>query len=128
MIWICVVPPIPLLLLSLSFEGAGAAGDSLAHIDARRASPASSIWRSSRRSSAAAIWGFLLERYSPSVVAPFSLLVPIFGLVSGALVLGERLTALDLAATALILAGLACATARPASWRTVLAVKARASQ
>jgi len=54
--------------------------------------------------------------------------LPIFGLVSGVLVLGERLTALDLAAAALFLAGLACATARPASSRTVLAVKARASQ
>ena len=127
MTWICVVPPIPLLVLSLSFEGTGAAADSLTHITLTGVACVFYLalvativgW---------AIWGFLLQRYSPSVVAPFSLLVPIFGLVSGALVLGERLTALDLAAAALILAGLACATARPASWRTVLAVKARAPQ
>ena len=127
MTWICVVPPFPLLVLSLSFEGTGAAADSLAHITLTGVACVVYLaivativgW---------AIWGYLLGRYSPSVVAPFSLLVPIFGLVSGALVLGERLTALDLAAAALILAGLACATARPASWRTVLAVKARASQ
>ena len=59
-----------------------------------------------------AAWGFLLGRYSPGVVAPFSLLVPVFGLLSGALVLGERLTVLDLAATVLILAGLACIVLR----------------
>jgi len=127
MTWICVVPPIPLLVLSLSFEGTGAAADSLAHISFTGV--ACIVYLAIIATIVGwAIWGHLLGRYSPSVVAPFSLLVPIFGLISGALVLGERLTALDLTAAVLILAGLACATARPASWRTVLAVKARAPQ
>ena len=111
MTWICVVPPIPLLILSLSFEGTGAAADSLSHITLTGvacilylAIVATVVgW---------AIWGFLLGRYSPAVVAPFSLLVPVFGLLSGALVLGEDLTAVELTAAALILAGLACATVR----------------
>jgi O-acetylserine/cysteine efflux transporter len=126
MTWICVVPPIPLLILSLSFEGTGAATDALAHLTLTGvacilylAIVATVVgW---------AIWGFLLGRYSPSVVAPLSLLVPVFGLLSGALVLGEDLTAVDLTAAALILAGLACATARrPASWRALLGVRERA--
>jgi hypothetical protein len=33
MTWICVVPPLPLLALSLAFEGPGALGDALAGID-----------------------------------------------------------------------------------------------
>ena len=120
MTWICVVPPIPLLILSLSFEGTGAAADSLSRITLTGvacilylAIVATVVgW---------AIWGFLLGRYSPSVVAPFSLLVPVFGLLSGALVLGEDLTAIDLTATALILAGLACATVRKRASPPVLA-------
>ena len=120
MTWICVVPPIPLLILSLSFEGTGAAADSLSRITLTGvacilylAIVATVVgW---------AIWGFLLGRYSPGVVAPFSLLVPVFGLLSGALVLGEDLTAIDLTATALILAGLACATVRKRASPPVLA-------
>jgi O-acetylserine/cysteine efflux transporter len=70
-------------------------------------------------------WGFLLGRYSPGMVAPFSLLVPVFGLVSGALVLGEALTVLDLAAAVLILAGLACIVLRSTRSQLSLATKRR---
>ena len=74
-----------------------------------------------------AAWGFLLGRYSPGVVAPFSLLVPVFGLVSGALVLGEALTLLDLVATVLILAGLACIVLRSTRTKLPLATSRRSS-
>ena len=51
------------------------------------------------------LWGALMARYPASTVAPFSLLVPVFGLSFGALLLGEAVTGRDLAAAALILAG-----------------------
>jgi O-acetylserine/cysteine efflux transporter len=70
-------------------------------------------------------WTCLLGRYSPGVVAPFSLLVPVFGLVSGALVLGEGLTLLDLAAAVLILAGLACIALRSTRSQLPLATSPR---
>jgi O-acetylserine/cysteine efflux transporter len=52
-------------------------------------------------------WGFLLTRYPASTVAPWSLLVPVFGMATAALVLGEPLPAWKLIAAVLILAGLA---------------------
>jgi len=53
------------------------------------------------------LWGYLLQRYPAATVAPFSLLVPATGIISSALILGERFSPLRLAGVALILAGLA---------------------
>jgi O-acetylserine/cysteine efflux transporter len=124
MTWTCVVPPIPLLILSLSFEGPAAVGDALAH--PTWTGVASVVYLAVFATVIGwAAWGFLLGRYSPGVVAPFSLLVPVFGLVSGALVLGEGLTVLDLAATVLILAGLACIVLRSTRSQLPLATSVR---
>ena len=49
----------------------------------------------------------LLSRHPAATVAPFSLLVPIFGLSSAALVLGERLGLGEAVGAALVFAGLA---------------------
>jgi O-acetylserine/cysteine efflux transporter len=54
-----------------------------------------------------AAWSFLLARYDASAVAPYALLIPIFGMGSSALVLGEPLPAWTLAGGALVLAGIA---------------------
>jgi len=53
------------------------------------------------------LWSYLLQRYPAATVAPFSLLVPATGIISSALILGERFSPLRLAGVALILAGLA---------------------
>ena len=53
------------------------------------------------------LWSHLLQRYPAATVAPFSLLVPATGIISSALILGERFSPLRLAGMALILAGLA---------------------
>jgi O-acetylserine/cysteine efflux transporter len=53
------------------------------------------------------MWAYLLKLYPASVVAPFSLLVPLFGVASAALVFGEQFGPLRLVGTTLILAGLA---------------------
>ena len=124
MIWTCVVPPVPLLVLSLSFEGPAAVGDALSH--PTWAGLASVIYLALFATVIGwTAWGFLLGRYSPGMVAPFSLLVPVFGLVSGALVLGEALTVLDLAAAVLILAGLACIVLRSTRSQLSLATNLR---
>ena len=101
---VCIVPPLPLLALSLAFEGPREIGDAFAHADALGigavlylAFVATTVgW---------GIWGGLMARYPASTVAPFSLLVPVFGLSFGALLLGEAVTGRDVAAAALILAG-----------------------
>jgi O-acetylserine/cysteine efflux transporter len=52
------------------------------------------------------VWGWLLARYPATSVAPTSLLVPVFGMASTAVVLGEALQPWKLGAATLIIAGL----------------------
>jgi O-acetylserine/cysteine efflux transporter len=53
------------------------------------------------------IWSMLMRKYPTATVAPFSLLVPVAGMLSAALVLGEPLQWWKLAAGVLVLGGLA---------------------
>jgi O-acetylserine/cysteine efflux transporter len=52
------------------------------------------------------IWNILLSRHPAATVAPFALLIPVVGLVSSAIAFGERLGAVEIAASGLILSGL----------------------
>ena len=52
------------------------------------------------------LWSRLLSRYPASQVAPFSLLVPVVGLTSSALLLDERLSSLQLVGALLVMFGL----------------------
>ena len=53
-----------------------------------------------------AVWSFLLRQYRASIVAPFTLLVPVFGLISASLVLDETPSPAKAAGAGLILLGL----------------------
>ena len=53
------------------------------------------------------LWAHLLRRYPASLVAPYSLLVPVFGIVSSAIMFGERFGVVRLFGMALILVGIA---------------------
>jgi O-acetylserine/cysteine efflux transporter len=104
MTWVCLVPPLPLLAVSLVFEGPREVGDALAGIDLGGIGAVLYIaflattvgW---------ALWGMLLREYAAGTVAPFSLLVPVFGLASAALLLGEPLTVRKIVAAVLVMAG-----------------------
>jgi len=52
------------------------------------------------------LWSRLISRYPASQVAPFSLLVPIIGLASASLLLGEQLSAVQIAGAAFVMMGL----------------------
>jgi O-acetylserine/cysteine efflux transporter len=52
-------------------------------------------------------WNHLIVKHGAGRVAPFSMLVPLFGITSGATVLGERFTLFHLLAAMLVLVGLA---------------------
>lgn len=52
------------------------------------------------------VWGFLLKSYPTAQVVPFTLLVPVFGLLSSAVVLGEELSYWKLVACLFIMLGL----------------------
>jgi O-acetylserine/cysteine efflux transporter len=104
MTWICVVPPLPLFVLSLSIEGPGQVGDALAGIDLGGVAAVAYIAFVATTIGWAA-WAYLLHAYSAGTVAPFSLLVPVFGLGFAALLLGEPLTTRTIVAAVLVVSG-----------------------
>lgn len=53
-----------------------------------------------------AVWNYLLSKHPATMVAPFTLLVPITGVLSGWLVLGETISLAEMAGGALVVAGL----------------------
>jgi O-acetylserine/cysteine efflux transporter len=104
-VWGSLIPPVPFFLLSWLLEGperiqASLAGISLVSVGAIAylAFVATLIGYS--------IWGKLLSRYPAAQVAPFSLLVPVFGLGSAAVFLGEGMDSAQLAGAVLVMAGL----------------------
>ncbi len=52
------------------------------------------------------LWGWLLNRYPASMVAPFTLLVPVFGFLSSAVFLGEVMSDWKVLAACLVVTGL----------------------
>lgn len=106
MVWLSLVPPIPLFVLSLAFEGwpaivSGVTGMGLIG--------AGSVLYLALLATLVGfgLWGFLLKNHPASTVAPFSLLVPLFGTLSSWLVLGETFSPLRVAGMGLILLGIA---------------------
>ncbi|MFG2017740.1 EamA family transporter [Actinomadura geliboluensis] len=112
MVWMSLVPPLPLLALSLVFEGPGALPDSARHLSVAGVASLAFIAYAATLFGFGA-WGWLIRRYEAGTVAMYSLLVPPFGLVSAAFLLDERMTAVQLAGAALIIAGVAAGTVRP---------------
>lgn len=53
------------------------------------------------------VWAYLMSLYPVATVAPFTLLVPIFGFIGSAIVFGEAIEGWKMAASALVIAGLA---------------------
>lgn len=109
MVWISLVPPIPLVALSLVVDGPGTIAAALAGFDL---SGMAAVLYTGLVSTILAygIWGRMLQRYPTAVVTPFALLVPIFGLGSAVIALGERYTERDIAAGILVLSALALNT------------------
>ncbi|MFG2207278.1 EamA family transporter [Streptomyces sp. NPDC048638] len=106
MVWVSVVPPVPLVLLSVPFEGWEADLRALQHLNLGGAGAALYVaWGATLFGFAA--WGYLLRTYDAPTVAPFSLLVPVFGLASAWIFQGERMTVLTFCATALVVVGIA---------------------
>lgn len=54
------------------------------------------------------IWSWLMRKYPAATIAPFTLLVPVVGMLSAAVILDESLLWWKIAAGLLVLAGLAC--------------------
>lgn len=104
-VWSALIPIVPFLLASLMFDGPAAIVQSLVAID--MTTILSLIYLAFIATIVGyGIWGSLLGRYETWRVAPLSLLVPVVGLASAALLLGETLNLLQLVGATLIMAGL----------------------
>lgn len=107
-VWMSLVPPLPLLALSLGLESDGSVADLAATVT--WPTVVALIWSGVLATVLVfAIWGRLLATYSSATVAPFFLLVPVFGIALSALTLGETMSTLQIAGAALVFAGLALA-------------------
>jgi O-acetylserine/cysteine efflux transporter len=104
MSWMCVVPPLPLLCLSLAFEGPSEIGDAISGVDLGGIGAVLYI-AFAATTVGWALWARLMGLYPASMVAPFALLVPIFGIGFAALLLGEPVGAREVVATVLVLGG-----------------------
>ncbi|MGC0211049.1 EamA family transporter [Streptomyces levis] len=112
MVWVSTVPVLPLLALSLLVEGPSRDLAALRSLDWQGAGTVVYVaWITTVFGFGA--WGFLLRHHPASTVAPFSLLVPVFGMSSAALFLGEPVTPLRWCAAALLVGGVALTTLTP---------------
>lgn len=103
--WGCLIALVPMLVMSLATEGATQMitciqtlsltnGFAIAYIVYL------STWLGY------GIWGFLLTQYPVATVVPFTLLVPVFGMLSSIIFLGEPMQSWKIAAATLIVLGL----------------------
>ncbi|WP_269858110.1 EamA family transporter [Streptomyces sp. RPT161] len=111
MVWVSVVPPIPLALISIPFEGWHRDVQALRDITWGGAGAALYVaWGATLFGFG--VWGFLLRTYDSPTVAPFSLLVPVFGLAAAWVFQGEGVTPTTACAAALVIAGIALGMVR----------------
>jgi O-acetylserine/cysteine efflux transporter len=105
-IWSSAFAVPPLLLLSLAFDGWPAIVAGFTHADtATWAAVAYQSFGNTLFGYGA--WAWLMARHPAATVSPFALLVPVFGMGTAALALGEPLQPWKIEAAALVMSGLA---------------------
>jgi len=105
-VWSSLAAPLPLFAASLAFEGGTQVLTTIVHMGWR---PWACVLFMSYFATlfALAVWNAMLHRYPTAVIAPFALLIPVSGLLGGAIFLGETLAPMQFAGGALVLCGLA---------------------
>lgn len=106
--WMSVVPPVPMLLVSLvvegpaqiaaSFEGLGTRTGVLALVGLAYTALIGTI-------AGSGVWSWLMARHPAGIVAPFSLLVPVVGMSAAWVVLGQAVSVTELGGAVLIVGG-----------------------
>jgi O-acetylserine/cysteine efflux transporter len=104
MVWVCLIPPLPLLFLSYVTE----TSDPVSVILSTSLNTWSALVYVSLVSTlvAFAIWGKLLKSYASIKVAPFALLIPVIGIIASNIILDESLSLIEYAGGILIMLGL----------------------
>jgi O-acetylserine/cysteine efflux transporter len=120
-LWMAVVPPVPMFVLSLLFEGPGRIGRSFSTLTSWSAW--ASVFALLYIAVVAAlvgygIWNTLLSRNPSSQVAPFAMLVPVIGVLSSWVAFGERISAVEVIAGAAVIGGVLYGSRPPRRPRT----------
>lgn len=104
-VWVAALGTFPMFVVSLVVEGPGRVWSSLLNLSL---SGGLSIVFMAYGATlfGFGVWAILLHHYQAARVASFSLLVPVFGMASAAILLGERFTADRLLAALFVLVGL----------------------
>jgi O-acetylserine/cysteine efflux transporter len=106
-LWMSVVPPLPMLALSLVVEGPSRIAASLdptapAMVPAL-IGLAYTVFLGTILGSG--MWSWLMARHPSGVVAPFSMLVPVVGMSTAWIVLGETVSPGEIAGAAMVVTG-----------------------
>lgn len=104
-VWTSVFPVLPLTLLALWLEGPHAVLQQLQHSGWREVGAVAYLAVLSTLLGYG-LWTRLLQRHAASTVAPLSLLVPVIGLVSAMVLLGERPSTVQWLGTLAVLLGM----------------------
>jgi len=104
-VWSALIPIAPFFVASMLLDGPTTVLLSLMHID--MVTILSLLYLAFGATIVGyGIWGTLLGRYETWRVAPLSLLVPVVGMASAALLLGETMSLMQMGGAVLIMAGL----------------------
>lgn len=107
-VWSGLVVPIPALLMATLIDGPAVVVDSITHLS--WIAILSTLYTAVFASLVGyGIWNTLLARYPTSAVVPFTLLVPVVGILAAWLVINEQPTLSEVIGGAVMLAGLAIA-------------------
>jgi O-acetylserine/cysteine efflux transporter len=115
-VWSGLVVPIPSLALAMVVDSPAVVVDSLAHLSV--AAILSTVYTAVAASLIGyGIWNTLLSKYPTSAVVPFTLLVPVVGIIAAWIVVNERPSLTEMLGGAVMLAGLAIAVIVRAPWK-----------
>ncbi|TXR52717.1 EamA family transporter [Quadrisphaera setariae] len=115
-LWVSVVPPLPLALASLVLEGPARIGAAFTGLGSRTgllaiAGLAFTVLIATLVGQV--VWSALMARHPSSSVAPFSMLVPVVGMVAAHVLLGEATPWREVALGAVVVGGVLLGASRP---------------
>ncbi|WP_425484458.1 EamA family transporter [Cellulomonas humilata] len=130
MLWMSVVPPLPLLALSLAVEGPARIARSFQGLGSTQGLLALggllfTVVVATLVGSG--LWTVLMGRHPSSTVAPFSMLVPVVGIGASWLLLRERTSVTELAWGALVIGGVLLGSTRRRQTTSAVAIAATPS-